>query len=126
VEGSTPIPQSCWELFLKRDSGFFEKKSDTINQNPTCAEKELYSAVCQKILAGNQKKKTVGKTTDHEGKMTHQNEVLLGKIKLKIKRMMEQKQSATELFEKNTQSHAAPGQTKEKGIHCSLSRSSDN
>jgi hypothetical protein len=45
-------------------------------------------------LAGNEKKKTVGKTTDHEKKMTHQNEVLPGKIKLKIKRMIERKWSA--------------------------------
>jgi hypothetical protein len=36
-------------------------------------------------LAGNEKKKTVGKTTDHEKMMTHRNEVLPGKIKLKKK-----------------------------------------
>jgi hypothetical protein len=34
-------------------------------------------------LAGNEKKKTIGKTTDHEKKITHQNKVILGKIKLK-------------------------------------------
>jgi hypothetical protein len=34
-------------------------------------------------LAGNEKKKTVGKTTDHEKKMTHQNKVTPGRIKLK-------------------------------------------
>jgi hypothetical protein len=34
-------------------------------------------------LAGNEKKNTVGKTTDHEKKITHQNEVLPGKIELK-------------------------------------------
>jgi hypothetical protein len=45
-------------------------------------------------LSGNEKKKTVGKTMDHEKKMTHQNEVLPGKIKLKNKRMMEWKRSA--------------------------------
>jgi hypothetical protein len=31
-------------------------------------------------LAGDEKKKTFGKTMDHEKKMTHQNEVLPGKI----------------------------------------------
>ncbi len=37
----------CWELFLKGDSGFVKKNlSDTINQNPTPAEKELISAIC--------------------------------------------------------------------------------
>jgi hypothetical protein len=56
---------------------------DTINQNPTPTEKESFSAICQRILAGNGKKKTVGKTMDHEKKTTHQNKVIPGKIKKK-------------------------------------------
>ncbi len=30
-----------------------KRKSDTINENLTPAEEELYSDICQKILAGN-------------------------------------------------------------------------
>ncbi len=52
----------CWELFLKGDSRFAEKKIfDTINQNPTPAEKEYYSAVCQRKLAGNEKRRLLAK-----------------------------------------------------------------
>jgi hypothetical protein len=65
-----------------------KKKSDTINENPTPVEKNLYTAICQRILAGNEKKKTDGKTTDHEKTKTpiankdkDQNKVLPGKIK---------------------------------------------
>jgi hypothetical protein len=91
-----------------------EKKPNTINQNPTHAEKELYSAICQRISAGNEKKKTVGKTTDHEKKMTHQHEVLPGKIKQKKQKNdgAEMVSDDNELFEKHTQSHAASGITK--------------
>jgi hypothetical protein len=92
----------CWELFLEGDSGFVEKKSDTINENPTPTEKELYSDMCQRISAGNEKKTTVGKTTDHEKKMTHQNKVLPGKIKLKKQKNdgEELDSNKDELFEK--------------------------
>jgi hypothetical protein len=72
-----------------------KKVSDTINENPSSAKKELYSAICQRLLAGNEKKKTVGITADHEKKMTHQNKVLPGKIKLKNKRMMERNRTVT-------------------------------
>ncbi len=48
----------------------FKKNSNTINENPTSAEKNLYTAICQRILAGNGKKKTDGKTTDYEKKKT--------------------------------------------------------
>jgi hypothetical protein len=51
--------------------------------------------MCQRILAGNEKKKTVGQTTDHEKKMTHQNKVIPGKIKQKNKRMMESNRTVT-------------------------------
>ncbi len=53
-------------------------------------------------MAGNEKKKSVGKTTDHEKKMTHQNEVLLGKIKLKTQKndVAETVSDDDELFEK--------------------------
>jgi hypothetical protein len=57
-----------------------KKTSSTINENPTPVEMKLYSAICQRILAGNEKKKNDGKTTDHE---KNQNKVLPGKIKLK-------------------------------------------
>ena len=79
-----------------------EKKPNTINQNPTHAEKELYSAICQRILAGNEKKKNDGKTTDHE---KNQNKVLPGKIKLKKQQNdgEETDSNNDELFEKNTQ-----------------------
>ncbi len=77
-------------MFLEGDSGFFEKKFDTINENPTPAQMKLYSAICQRILAGNEKKKTDDKTTDHEKKKTpiankekHQYKVPRIKIKLK-------------------------------------------
>ena len=50
----------------------------------------LYNAICQRYLAGNERKKTNGKTTDHEKKKTpianiekDQHKVLPGKIKLK-------------------------------------------
>ncbi len=36
--------------------------------------------MCQRILAGNEKKKTVSKAKDHENKMTHQNKLIPGKI----------------------------------------------
>ncbi len=70
-------------MFLEGDNEFVEKNTDKINENLSSAEKELYSAIRQRISAGNEKKKTVGKTMDHEKKMTHQNKVLPGKIKLK-------------------------------------------
>jgi hypothetical protein len=101
-----------------------EKKSNTINENPTPAEKKLYSAICQRILAGNEKKKTVGKTTDHEKKKTpiakkekYQDKVLPGKIKLKKQKNdgEEMDSDDDELLEKK--SHAAPGITKEKTMH---------
>jgi hypothetical protein len=94
------------------------KKNDKINENPSSAEKELYSAICQRILAGNDEKKTVGKTTDREKKMTHQNKVLPGKIKLKKQKNdgEETDSKDNELFEKK-QSHAAPERTKEEGMH---------
>ena len=72
-----------WELLFEGDSGFVGGGNDTINENPTPAEKKLYSAVCKRISAGNEKKKTIGKTMDHEKKMTHQNKLLPGKIKPK-------------------------------------------
>jgi hypothetical protein len=79
--------------------------------------------ICQRILAGNEKKKTVSKTLDHEKKKTritnkekYQNKVLPGKIKLK--KIMERKRTATMMiFLKKKQSHAAPEITKEKGMH---------
>ncbi len=61
-----------------------KKKSNTINENPTPAEYELYSAKCQRISADNEKKKTVGKTMDHEKKVTHQIKVLPEKNNFKI------------------------------------------
>jgi hypothetical protein len=69
-------------------------------------------------LAGNEKKKTVSKTTDHKKKMTHQNEMLPGQIKLKKQKNdgEETNSNNDELFEKK-QSHVAPGMTKEKGMH---------
>ncbi len=90
-------------MFLEGDSGFVEiKHSNTINENPTPAEKNLYTAICQRISADNEKKKTNGKTTDREKKKTSiankekvQNKVLPGKIKLKKNRMMERKWTAT-------------------------------
>ncbi len=67
-----------------------KKKSNTVNENPTPAKKKLYSAICQRILAGNKMKKTDVKTTDHEKKKTpvankekYQNKVLPVKIKIK-------------------------------------------
>jgi hypothetical protein len=47
---------------LKEIVDLLKKISDTINENPSSAEKELYSAKCQRILTGNEKKKTVSKT----------------------------------------------------------------
>ncbi len=78
-------------MFLEGDSGFVEKTfSNTTNENPTPAEMNLYTAICQRYLAGNERKKTNGKTTDHEKKKTpianiekDQHKVLPGKIKLK-------------------------------------------
>jgi hypothetical protein len=89
-------------LFLEGDNGFVGKKTNTINQNPTPAEKELYSAICQRTLAGNEKKKTVGKT-DHEKKLTHQNKGIPGKIKQKKQNNdgEETESNDDELFEKN-------------------------
>ncbi len=84
LEGKWTLPlwheEVCCELFLEGDNGFVEKASSTINENPTPVEMKLYSAICQRILAGNEKKKTDGKTRDHEN---NQNKVLPGKIKLK-------------------------------------------
>jgi hypothetical protein len=44
LEGKRTLPQwheeFCWELFLEGDSGFVEKKNDTIKENPTPAENE--------------------------------------------------------------------------------------
>jgi hypothetical protein len=48
----------------------FKKKLNTINQNPTPAEKKLYTSICQRISAGNEKKKTDRKTMNHEKKKT--------------------------------------------------------
>ncbi len=92
----------CWKLFLEGDSGFVGKKIDTINQNLTPVEKEFYSAICQRILTGNEKKKTADKTTDHEKKMTHQNKVIPRKIKLKKQKNDEEEMDSddNELFEK--------------------------
>jgi hypothetical protein len=95
----------CWELFLEGDSEFVENKfSNTINENPSSAEMELYSVICQRLLAGTETKKTVGKTIDHKKKMTHQNKVIPGRIKLKYKRTMERKRTATTMnyLKKNT------------------------
>ncbi len=106
-------------MFLEGDHGFVETKiPNKINENPTPAEKELYNAICQGILAGNEKKKTVGRTMDNEEKMTHQNKVIPGKIKLKKQKNdgEETDSDGNELFEKK-QSHVAPGITKEKGMH---------
>ncbi len=78
------------------------KKNDTINENLTPAEKNLHTAIYQRILSGNEKKKTDDKTTDHEKKKTpitnkekDQNKVLPGKITIKGKTMMERKWTAT-------------------------------
>jgi hypothetical protein len=67
-------------------------------------------------LAGNEKKKTVGKTMNHEKQITHQNKVIPGKIKLKTQKNdgEERDSNNNELIEKNTQSHVAPGITKEE------------
>jgi hypothetical protein len=71
-----------------------KKKSNAINENPTPAEKNLYTAICQRILAGKKKKKSDGKTTYQEKKKTPvnnkekgQNKVLPRKIKLKNKKL---------------------------------------
>jgi hypothetical protein len=94
------------------------KNYNTINENSTPAEKDLYNAICQRISAGNEKKKTVGKTMDHEKKMTHQNKVLPGKFKLKKqKNDGEETDSNDNDYLKKKQSHAAPGITKEKGMY---------
>jgi hypothetical protein len=41
-EGKWTLPlwrkEVCWELFLEGDSDVFEKKSNTITENPTSAE----------------------------------------------------------------------------------------
>jgi hypothetical protein len=60
--------------------------------------------MCQRILAGNEKKKTVGETTDHEKKLTHQNKVIPGKIKLKKQKNDgdEMDSDEDELLKKNT------------------------
>jgi hypothetical protein len=93
-EGKWTLPlwrkEVWWGLFLEGDSGFVEKQSDiTINENPIPAENNLYAAICQRILAGNEMKKTDGKTTDHEKKKTpianrekDQNKVLPRKTKV--------------------------------------------
>ncbi len=103
-EGKWTLPlwqEFCWGLFLEGDSGYVEKNSNTINENLTPAEKNLFTAICQRILAGNEKKETDGKTMDHEKKKTpipnkekDQNKVLPGKIKQKNKKMMERKRTA--------------------------------
>jgi hypothetical protein len=45
-EGKWTLPlwheEVCWELLLEQDSEFVEKKSDTINENPSSAEKDVY------------------------------------------------------------------------------------
>ncbi len=73
-----------------------------INENPSPAEKNVYTAICQVILAGNEKKKTDSKTRDHEKKKTptgnkvkDQHKVLPGKIKQKKQKNMERKWTAT-------------------------------
>jgi hypothetical protein len=102
-----------------------KKKSHTINESPTPAEKKSYSVIYQRILAGNEKKKIVGKITDHEKKKTliantekYQNKVLPGKIKLKKQKNdgEETDSDNNDFFEKKP-SHVAPGITKEKGMH---------
>ncbi len=101
-----------------------KEKSNTINENPTPAEKKLFSAIRQRILAVNEKKKTDSNTMNHEKKKNpiankekYQNKVLPEKIKLKKQRMMERKWTATTMnCLKKNQSHVAPGITKEKGM----------
>jgi hypothetical protein len=104
-----------------------KKKSNKINENPSSAEKELYSAICQRISAGNEKKKTFGKTMDHEKKMTHQNKVIPGRIKWKNKRMMERKRTATMMnYLKTNTISCGPWNNKREGNAWQWSWSSDN
>jgi hypothetical protein len=36
----------CWDLILEGDVNLLKKNPDTINENPSSAEKEIYSAIC--------------------------------------------------------------------------------
>jgi hypothetical protein len=118
----------CWNIFYFGDVFGLQKKTasyNTINENPAPAEKNLYTAIYQRISAGNKKKKTDGKTTDHEKKKTpnaniekYQYKVLPGKIKLKKQKNdgEETDREDNDFFEKK-QPLEAPGITKEKGMH---------
>ena len=95
------------------------KNYNTINENSTPAEMNLYTAICQRYLAGNERKKTNGKTTDHEKKKTpiaNKDKMLPGKIKLKKQKNdgEEMDSNNNDFFEKKTISWG-PWNNKSKG-----------